>query len=298
MKLIALPLLLVLTIGAATWSIVSNWNLELISLVLFIFSAIYIFVLEQKIPLKSHWKPQKRDIASDIKHLLFSAMVFDALGKSLALAMVLWIQRTYFDTLAFWNEMPFIVSCLAAIVIGEFLPYWYHRISHKGNTNSIISIFLWKVHAIHHIPTSLNWFKTNWIHPINMFLNTLLKITPLLLLGFSQEVIFIVGTLHVVIAYASHANIKTHTGFLDYVIVTPRIHQFHHSVILEEAKNFGNIIPLWDLVFGTYYNRTGEVKDVGVQESYFNYPKKSKYWKQLLFPFIGNLKECCTSKNF
>src|SRR5690606_28609207 len=138
---------------------------------------------------------------------------------------------------------------------------------------------------IHHLPESLNWFKTNWIHPINIFLNTILKITPLLLLGFNDQIIFSVVCIHIVIAYLSHANINTKTGFLDYIIVTPKIHHFHHSSKLNEAKNFGNIIPFWDIIFGTYYNRKGQVDNVGVIKEHISYPSSKSYLLQLSFPF-------------
>lgn len=76
-------------------------------------------------------------------------------------------------------------------------------------------------------------------------------------------------------------------------MVTPQIHHFHHNEKMEEAKNFSNIFPFWDLIFGTYYNREGTVDKVGVIENYkTNYPKDIEYFKQLLFP-ISTIKECC-----
>jgi sterol desaturase/sphingolipid hydroxylase (fatty acid hydroxylase superfamily) len=116
---------------------------------------------------------------------------------------------------------------------------------------------------------------------------------PILLLGFSKEIIFLVGVTHIVIAYISHANIQTKKSFWDYLIVTPQVHHFHHSTDMNEAKNFSNIFPFWDLVFGTYYNRKGAVKEVGVIENEFtDYPADKEYAKQLLFP-ITTQKDCC-----
>lgn len=60
------------------------------------------------------------------------------------------------------------------------------------------------------------------------------------------------------------AHLLNFKSFMDYIIITPRIHHFHHSTKLEEAKNYGTIIPFWDLLLGTYYNRKGEVEDVGI----------------------------------
>ncbi|AXT58167.1 sterol desaturase family protein [Aquimarina sp. MMG015] len=292
-SLTAIPLLLVIISIIGFLTLENNWNFELTSYSVFLFTLFYILILERIIPLKKDWKPKKRLILTDIKHLVFSIAIFDALGKMFALSLTIYLQEKKFIAFDFWDSLPFIVVLIIANLIGDFLPYLYHRISHKGNPNSYISILLWKVHSIHHLPKSLNWFKTNWIHPINMFLNTFLKMTPILLLGFNSEIIFLVGIIHAVVAYISHANIKTAKSFWDYLIVTPQIHHFHHSANTEEAKNFGNTLPFWDLLFGTYFNRKGAVNKVGVfEEEHTDYPSDTNYVKQLLYP-IKVTKKCC-----
>lgn len=290
---IAVPTLLILTGVLSYLTITLNWNFEIATYSIFLFTLIYILILERFIPIKAEWKPQKKVIWADLKHLVFSISIFDALGKIVALSLVFYIHKYFFSTFVFWDTIPFVITFIIANLIGEFLPYLYHIISHKGNPNSYISLLLCRIHSIHHLPTSLNWFKTNWIHPINMFLNTLLKMMPLLILGFSKEIIFLVGITHVVVAYLSHANIKTNKSFWDYIIVTPQIHHFHHSKKMEEAKNFSNIFPFWDLLFGTYYNRKGAVEEVGVLSTKTtDYPQDIKYLKQLSFP-LTNFSKCC-----
>lgn len=290
---LAVPVLLIATGAIGYLTVVKSWNFEISTYAIFLFVLIYILILERRIPLREEWKSSKKAFWTDIKHLIFSAALFDALGKMLALSLVLYVQKTAFTALDYWNGIPFIATYIIANLIGEFLPYWYHRISHIGNPNSFLSLFLWKIHSIHHIPTKMNWFKTNWIHPINIFLNTFLKMAPLLFLGFSDTIIFSVGITHVVIAYLSHANIRTQKSFWDYLIVTPQLHHFHHSIKIEEAQNFGSILPFWDLLFGTYYNREGAVKEVGVVENdETDYPKKSEFMNQLWYPFTV-CRDCC-----
>lgn len=291
---LSVPVLL-LSGGLIIWlAIQLQWNYELVGLGIFLFSSVYILLLEQIIPLKSKWKSKRQETMTDIKHLL-STTVFDALGKAFALWLILYVHGWYAPNSELWEGMPFIFVYVIANIIGEFLPYVYHRISHIGRLNSVISLFLWKVHAVHHLPVSLNWFKANWMHPVNMFLNTFLKYGVLTLLGFNEAIIFSVAVTHVLIAYLSHANIETNTGLLDYVIVTPKIHQFHHSKKLEEAKNFGNILPFWDLVLGTFYNRKGNVENVGVTETSYPYPEQKAFFKQWAFPLYAR-KNCCITK--
>ncbi|MCV9389195.1 sterol desaturase family protein [Reichenbachiella ulvae] len=288
----AIPLGLIVAGAMASLSIDQNWNLTLVSFIIFVSTAGYIFLLERLIPKKLEWKSTRSSLSIDLKYFASTA-IFDSLGRALALTLILNIQ-SFFDLNQTWNQhLPFWINFALANLIGELLPYFYHRVSHVGNSRSLISLALWKIHSIHHLPTGLNWFKTNWMHPVNMLLNTFLKIVPLLLLGFHEDVIFGVGVLHVVIAYLSHANILTRRSLLDYLIVTPHLHHFHHSVILDEAKNFGNILPFWDLVFGSYFNSDTSVKEVGVvKESNFIYPSEDEYLKQLRFP-ATIVKGCC-----
>ena len=290
---VVVPTLLILTGIFGYLTILNNWNFEIASYLIFLFTLTYVLIFERIIPLKDHWKSNKQTILIDIKHFVFSVAIFDALGKMLALSFVIYLQQAYFTIIDFWDSIPFVATYIIANLIGEFLPYVYHRVSHKGKTDSYLSLLLWRIHSIHHLPTRMNWFKTNWIHPINMFLNTFLKMTPILLLGFDEQIIFLVGITHIVVVYISHANIQTKKSFWDYLIVTPQIHHFHHSKKMEEAKNFSNVFPFWDLIFGTFYNRKGAVGKVGVvKNSETSYPTDKNYFGQLLFP-LKTTKECC-----
>ncbi len=292
LPILVVPALLLIVSFIVYWVISSHFSYELGTYFIFLLTTIYILLFERIIPFNSEWKVKKESTKIEIKHFLFSTAIVDALTNTLSLSLVLYLKTRVFDTMIDWEILPFWMSLVLAAVIGEFFPYIYHRYSHIGNITSKSSIFFWKIHSIHHIPTSINWFKTNWIHPLNTFFNVVFKMLPLLILGFNEEVLFIIGIINIVVGYLSHANIEAKTGILDYIIITPKLHHFHHSIKMEEAKNYGNTLPFWDLVFNTYYNRKGSVDNVGVSKSeYLQYPDINNYVKQLLFPF--QTKECC-----
>jgi lathosterol oxidase len=51
-----------------------------------------------------------------------------------------------------------------------------------------------------------------------------------------------------------HANLKTRTGWLDHVLVTPRFHHWHHAAHAEaQDKNFAVHFPWIDRLFGTHH---------------------------------------------
>ena len=51
-----------------------------------------------------------------------------------------------------------------------------------------------------------------------------------------------------------HARVPWRFGPLRFVIASPAFHRWHHTSQAEgRDKNFAGFLPIWDLVFGTYY---------------------------------------------
>jgi sterol desaturase/sphingolipid hydroxylase (fatty acid hydroxylase superfamily) len=289
-SVIAVPVLLIAAGIIIYQTISKKWNLDYAIAGTMVFTLAYLFLLEIVIPLKVNWVGTRSEIRSDATYFGL-AIVLSALGQLAALSLMLHLHDWFEMETGFWDDLPFFAVFVLANLIGEFIPYWYHRVSHIANQRSWFSMFLWRLHAIHHIPPKMNQLKTNWMHPANMFLNVFTKIFPLQFLGFDKEVIFAVGVTNLVVAYLSHANIQARTGILDYLLATPRVHHFHHSAKLEEAKNYANILPFWDLLFGTYFNNGKAVTKVGVsEEDTAQYPALNRIWKHMQFPFSNKVE--------
>lgn len=282
---VVLPLLFAVVAGVSYLGIQGGWHLDYLVPATLVFTIGYLLIFERIIPLKAAWVGRPDEARMDIYHFI-GVSLFSVLGNSIALVAALRLHAWLGIEWAFWVGLSFIPAYIIANLIGELIPYWYHRLSHVASERSRVSLFLWHVHAIHHIPLKLNWRKTNWMHPVNSFLNSFTKLFPLMFLGFSAEVVFAVGLTNLVVSYSSHANIRARTGFLDYLIVTPRVHHFHHSTNLDEAKNYANVIPVLDMIFGTYFNNGREVREVGiVAGAGDNYPSTNDINGQMRFPF-------------
>ncbi|HEY5721693.1 MAG TPA: sterol desaturase family protein [Allosphingosinicella sp.] len=279
LKVAVAPLLLLIA-GAAVWlAFREGWNREALLAGALLFTLLYLTAFEALIPLDRSWRITREDAWPDVAHLVL-VNAFSGVGAVAALSLVLWLQRTFGLEAAFWREVPVPVQAALAMTVGEFLPYWYHRFSHASR------FFFWRVHSIHHITPRLNSLKGSWMHPVNTFLNAFTKMLPILLLGFGEETLVTVSVFSLVIGYMSHANIDARTGFLDYLIATPHVHHFHHSVRPEESRNYGTNVILWDLLFGTYFNAKGRVGEVGIQAAPGAfYPPTASVARQLSYPF-------------
>jgi sterol desaturase/sphingolipid hydroxylase (fatty acid hydroxylase superfamily) len=144
------------------------------------------------------------------------------------------------------SHLPFWAQAIGLLVAGDFIGYWTHRAFHRG--------LLWRFHAIHHSSRDLDWLSAVRLHPINDTLTRLASAVPLLLTGFAPIALAGIAPLLTILAILIHANLDWDWGPLRSVIASPRFHRWHHTSENEGLdKNFAGLLPLWDILFGTYY---------------------------------------------
>jgi len=108
---------------------------------------------------------------------------------------------------------------------------------------------------------------------------------PISALGFSSEVILIFGLIMLLQGQFSHFNMNIRAGLFNYILTGTELHRYHHSANTAEAKNYGSITPIWDLVFGTFHYRPGHLPDsLGLADAKL-YPRVENVWSVIKFPF-------------
>lgn len=147
------------------------------------------------------------------------------------------------------------------LILVDFLAYWCHRLHHSIPA-------LWSLHKFHHSATEFNMITVARDHPLERGLNELLIYMPLALVAIDRTVpLWLSGILG---AYGlfKHSMVPWYWGWLGkYVFQAPVYHRVHHSFRPDQIdKNFGNVLGLWDHVFGTFYH--GEVinSEIGISD--------------------------------
>jgi sterol desaturase/sphingolipid hydroxylase (fatty acid hydroxylase superfamily) len=161
-----------------------------------------------------------------------------------------WAIRTHWGLL---NQLPFYNSFVVKYVIGFFLldfcEYIYHVIMHK------MKLF-WKFHLIHHTDQQLDVSTTVREHPFETFFRMCFLLIWVFLLGASFQLLLIRQTLQTVANITSHTRFRLSDGvekWVGLIFVTPNIHQVHHHYQLPYTDcNYGDILSIWDRLFGTY----------------------------------------------
>jgi sterol desaturase/sphingolipid hydroxylase (fatty acid hydroxylase superfamily) len=144
-------------------------------------------------------------------------------------------------------SLPTWTQLLVAFLIADFVGYWFHRWSHQHP-------FLWRIHSVHHSSEALDWIAGARRHPLGEVLGTLLTVVPLVLLGFGSLQVGAVAVFVGIYAVLIPANVRWRWRFLDGKFASPEFHHWHHANEREARDhNFAGALPLWDLLFGTYY---------------------------------------------
>ncbi|WP_108813957.1 sterol desaturase family protein [Loktanella sp. Alg231-35] len=147
---------------------------------------------------------------------------------------------------AIWDGLPLFVVCIIGIITKDFADYWSHRAMHTK--------WGWPTHAAHHSDTHVNAFTGLRVHFLESFLMTMAYV---LLLTWMQipEIIPIVALFYAVQGIYIHLDLDWDHGRFKYLFASPRYHRWHHADVPEAyGKNLASVVPLFDVMFGTYYN--------------------------------------------
>ena len=172
------------------------------------------------------------------------------------------------------SRLPIWVQVLMIYVQADFIGYWSHRFFHSRRW--------WPFHAVNHSSEELDWLGSVRVHPVNDLLNNLAQVTPLLLLGFNVFATVSAAIFFTFYAIFLHANVNWDFGPFRSVLASPAFHRWHHSKDQDAwDKNFAGLLPMWDIIFGTYYMPKGRwPENFGIHD-----PMPKSYLGQLWAPF-------------
>jgi sterol desaturase/sphingolipid hydroxylase (fatty acid hydroxylase superfamily) len=145
----------------------------------------------------------------------------------------------------FWASVPWLVMAVVAVIAKDFCDYWSHRALHTP--------LLWPIHAVHHSDNHVNGFTTFRVHALEVVVMRAFEISMLSWIGIPPALVasaYIIATLHN--AYV-HFEVDIDHGPFNWLLASPRFHRWHHADQPDAyGKNLANMIPAWDMLFGTY----------------------------------------------
>ena len=203
-----------------------------------------------------------------------------------------WILGSYFQELEhYFIQSSIVLQFIAFLILDDLTQYWWHRLSHVNKT-------MWKLHRPHHVVEEMGVLVT--------YRNAILYYALMPGIWFSAILIYMgMGTTYLIylpiklsIILLAHSEtrwdrvlfkyriLKPIAWIIERTISTPTTHFAHHGLTDEDGishpnGNFGNMLFVWDVIFGTakitrkYPTKFGAWNQI-----------KEPWQVQLFFPFI------------
>jgi sterol desaturase/sphingolipid hydroxylase (fatty acid hydroxylase superfamily) len=150
------------------------------------------------------------------------------------------VMKAAIQSMPHWAQ--FLLAVFAADLVQALLHRAYHNIP-----------WLWRFHAVHHSSRRMDWLAGSRIHLVEILVTRSAVLLPLVVLGFSAEAVNAYVILVGVQAVLAHANLRVDFGWLEYVLVTPRYHHWHHARRADFVDvNYAIHLPLVDMLMGTF----------------------------------------------
>jgi sterol desaturase/sphingolipid hydroxylase (fatty acid hydroxylase superfamily) len=176
---------------------------------------------------------------------------------------------------------PLAAQVALALVFIEFAQYWVHRAQHQWP-------LLWRFHAVHHSAPRLYWLNAGRVHPLEAVANYLVAVPILVALGCGADALTLYLVLITTSGSVQHANVDFRLGPLNWIFSQGENHRWHHAPQKRVADhNFGVVLIIWDVVFGTRKAPGAWPEEVGV-EPVGAYPKG--YLAHLWAPFRSSTR--------
>lgn len=142
-----------------------------------------------------------------------------------------------------WAAIPLGVIALDLVI------YTQHVVFHHVP-------LLWRLHRMHHADLDIDVTTGVRFHPLEILLSLAIKMAAVVTLGVPAPAVLIFEVLLNATSMFNHSNVALPLWLepiARWIVVTPQMHQVHHSIERAETdSNFGFNLPWWDRLFGTY----------------------------------------------
>jgi sterol desaturase/sphingolipid hydroxylase (fatty acid hydroxylase superfamily) len=238
--------------------------------------AVIAAVLERLRPERTDYRKLDQPFLVDAAHFFLNYNFGYALALGACAVLDLGVKAVVSEPL--WpSEWPLAFQLVFGGFLAEGSSYWQHRLFHRVP-------WLWRFHALHHSGGRLNLVRAGRFHFVDIGPGAFMALLPFVLLGAPDTVLTWVAVLNGALGVLDHSNIRMRTpAWLDWLVCTPAVHRHHHSRVSREGdRNFGTLVMLFDVLFGSYERpRTAGPPAVGLEGD----PVPRGFWNQLITPF-------------
>ncbi|MBO9619480.1 MAG: sterol desaturase family protein [Niabella sp.] len=146
-------------------------------------------------------------------------------------------------------HMPPVLKFIVSFMLLDLGEYGYHVVMHKIKK-------LWMIHAIHHSDEVVDISTTLREHPAENIIRLSFTLVWVLLSGTTFWMFMLRQMIQSVAALFAHMNCRIPDRIdrvIGLVFITPNLHQVHHHYKRPFTDcNYGDVMSIWDRIFGTF----------------------------------------------
>lgn len=147
-----------------------------------------------------------------------------------------------------WLEWPAALEWIIGLLLLDYGIYLWHRLNH-------VWPFLWRFHQVHHQDQDMDLTTAIRFHAGEIVLSVPYRLLVVLVSGVSPLMLLVYEIVFEACTLFHHSNLRLPVGaerWISKLIITPRIHGIHHSVVRKETdSNYSTVLVWWDRLHKT-----------------------------------------------
>jgi sterol desaturase/sphingolipid hydroxylase (fatty acid hydroxylase superfamily) len=206
-----------------------------------------LFLLELQRPLRRTVESKLRRNARNLAVAGLAAAAVQLVERPVVVPLARLVEERRWGLLKRFR-LPVRTEIVVGGVLLDYTLYLWHILAHKVP-------LLWRFHQVHHVDLDLDASTALRFHFGELALSVLWRAAQVLGIGICPLTLSVWQTALLVEIMFHHSNVKLPNGlecWLSRLIVTPRMHGIHHSMVEAETNsNWSSGLTLWDWLHGT-----------------------------------------------
>ena len=203
--------------------------------------------LQWRFPLRrQHFSTLRRLVRNFILSIPGFAIVRLAM-LPIPLAVAVWAKDCHLGLLN-WLQLPTWLAIVATFMLMDYVYWWWHYANH------MVPLF-WRFHNVHHTDLDLDVTTAARFHFGEMLFSVVFLSLVVALLGIGPIILLVFFITFEGATLFHHSNWRLPIRVervLNLIVVTPRMHGIHHSIVQRETNsNWGTIFCWWDKLHRT-----------------------------------------------
>jgi sterol desaturase/sphingolipid hydroxylase (fatty acid hydroxylase superfamily) len=152
-----------------------------------------------------------------------------------------------------WGLLPVLplprpLSVIAGILLLDYTLYWWHYMTHRVPV-------LWRFHEVHHLDQEMDATTALRFHFGEITISLAFRAVQIAVIGPSPLTVAVWQVFLFLCILFHHSNVRLSLlseRILARLVVTPRLHGIHHSIVPEEVNsNWSSGLTIWDWLHST-----------------------------------------------